>query len=273
MSPSSICRPVVGIIDGSFVVYDENQSFQDEFDIQDRIEQPKTPGIPGKSLQLGDKPPLGNDRNTYYRSGVGKLMHLRHWSRPELSNVLRDLSRYNTNCSEDHIDAMHRAMRYATTTMSRGLTLAPDAEWNGDPEYEFTIKGYADASYKPYHDTTASLGGHAVFLQKAPIAEKSKVQQATTLSITEAELISGTDCAQDMLFAMRVLESIGLRVKKPIRLIACVSISFDSKLVFRISIPLGIWSKCQSSAHSCCCVSHRSMHCIDVILRAIRIES
>jgi hypothetical protein len=108
------------------------------------------------------------------------------------------------------------AMSYATTTMSRGLTLTPDAEWNGDPEYEFTFKGYADTSYKPYHDTTASVGGHAVFLQKAPIAEKSKVQQATTLSI---KLISGTDCAQDMLFAMRVLESIGLRVKKPMILV------------------------------------------------------
>jgi hypothetical protein len=34
------------------------------------------------------------------------------------------------------------------------------------------------------------------------------------MSKTEAELISGTDCAQDMMFAMRVLESMGLRVKK-----------------------------------------------------------
>jgi hypothetical protein len=44
------------------------------------------------------------------------------------------------------------------------------------------------------------------------------VQQATTLSITEAELISGTDCAQDMLFAVRMLESVGLTVKKPMDL-------------------------------------------------------
>jgi hypothetical protein len=99
-------------------VVNKTQSFQDEFDIQDRNELPKTPGIPGKTLQLGDKPTLGSERNTYFRSGVGKLMHLRRWIRPELSNVMRDLSRYNTNCSEDHIDAMDRAMRYATTTVS-----------------------------------------------------------------------------------------------------------------------------------------------------------
>jgi hypothetical protein len=59
------------------------------------------------------------------------------------------------------------------------------------------------------------VGGHAVFLQDAPISEKTKVQQSTTLSITEAELCSGIECAQDMLFAMRVLESIGLTVAKP----------------------------------------------------------
>jgi hypothetical protein len=51
-----------------------------------------------------------------------------------------------------------------------------------------------------------------------PIAEKSNLQQSTTLSVTEAELTSGIDCAQDMLFAMRVQESIGLRVSKPMML-------------------------------------------------------
>jgi hypothetical protein len=50
-------------------------------------------------------------------------------------------------------------------------------------------------------------------LNGASTTEKSKIQQSTILSVTEAELCSGVDCVQDMLFAMRVLESIGLRVK------------------------------------------------------------
>jgi hypothetical protein len=44
-----------------------------------------------------------------------------------------------------------------------------------------------------------------------------------TLSTAEAELVSGTQCAQDMLFVMRVLESIGLKVKKP------AILQFDNK--------------------------------------------
>jgi len=189
------------------------QSFKNEFETAGS-EMPNTPGTPLKALQLGDQPPVEGKRRTYYRSGVGKLMHLKRWSRPEMNNAVRDLSRYNSNGSEEHIQAIHRAMCYALSTPERGLTLAPTAEWNGSPEFEFTIWGAADASYRPYNDTDRSVGGHAVFLIDALIAEKSSIHQYTNLSITEAELGSGTACVQDMLFSMRVLESIGLEVKK-----------------------------------------------------------
>jgi hypothetical protein len=193
------------------------QSFTDEFKINDE-QQPSTPGIPAKALQLGNQPAVQGQQRTYYRSGVGNLMHLRRWSRPEMANAVRDLSRFNTNSSEEHMTAMHRAMCYAIATPERGLTLTPEGCWDGNPSFEFTITGMADASYKPSHDTAQSVVGHPVFLQGAPIAEKSKVQHSTTLSVTEAELNSGVECVQDMMFAMRVLESIGLQVKKPMEI-------------------------------------------------------
>jgi hypothetical protein len=193
------------------------QSFKDEFQlIEDQ--QPLTPGIPTKALQTGSLPAVQGQKRTYYRSGVGKLMHLRRWSRPEMANAVRDLSRFNLNSSNDHMAAMHRAMCYAVATPQRGITLSPDGEWSGNPTFEFHITGKADASYKPYEDTSLSVAGHAVFLQGAPISEKSKVLQTTVLSVTEAELCSGIECVQDMLFCMRVMESIGLRVKKPMKL-------------------------------------------------------
>jgi hypothetical protein len=198
------------------------QSFADEF-AMDGNDKANTPGVPMKTLQLGDDPPVQDKENTYYRSGVGKLLHLRRWSRPEMANALRDLTRYNSNCTQQHIKAMHRAMKYAIATPKRGLKLAPVGHWDGNPMYEFNINGFADASYKPYYDTTLSVGGHAVFLQHAPISEKSKIQQTTALSVTEAELNSGIECVQDMLYAMRIMESIGLRVNKP------MSLTIDNK--------------------------------------------
>jgi hypothetical protein len=86
-------------------------------------------------------------------------MHLRRCSRPEMANAVRDLSRFNTNSSEEHIARCIAAM------------------FSSEP----------------------------------------------TLSVTEAELSSGIECVQDMLFAMRVLESMGLRVKKP------MTVTIDNK--------------------------------------------
>ena len=44
---------------------------------------------------------------------------------------------------------------------------------------------------------------------------QSKMQDCTTLLVTEAELVAAMACAQDMLFSMWLMESIGLTVKKP----------------------------------------------------------
>ena len=51
------------------------------------------------------------------------------------------------------------------------------------------------------------------------------MQQCTTLSVTEAEWVSGFQCAQDMELAMRVSESAGLKVQTPMLLLLVVYIS------------------------------------------------
>ena len=44
------------------------------------------------------------------------------------------------------------------------------------------------------------------------------MQKFVTLSVTEAECVAGTDCAQDMSFGKRFLESLGLQVELPMAL-------------------------------------------------------
>jgi hypothetical protein len=61
------------------------QSYADEFQINEE-KCPLTPGIPIKTMQLGNKPAVLDDRRTYYRTGVGKLLHLKRWSRPDMNN-------------------------------------------------------------------------------------------------------------------------------------------------------------------------------------------
>jgi hypothetical protein len=77
------------------------------------------------------------------------------------------------------------------------------------------IKGQADASYASCPNTKRSTGGQTTLLEGAPVVMRSTMQKVVALSVTEAELMYGTECAQDMLYTMRIVESMGLKVEKP----------------------------------------------------------
>ena len=114
-----------------------------------------------------------------------------------------------------HVKAMHRTMKYCIGKAERGLLLKPNCEWSGDPSFEFVIMGRSDSDYAKDTDTRKSVSGTSTFLNGSPINTRSNTQKSVTLSVTEAELVAAAQCAQDMLFDMRVIESMGLKVKKP----------------------------------------------------------
>jgi hypothetical protein len=150
-----------------------------------------------------------------YRSGVGKLLHMMRWSRPKILNATRELSRHMPGASLAHAKAMHRTMKYCIGTSKRGLLLKPTCKWDGNPAHEFVITGQLDLDYAKDTDSRKSVSGTSTFLHGSPISTRSNTQKSVTLSVTEAELVAATQCAQDMLFNLRILESMGLKVKKP----------------------------------------------------------
>jgi hypothetical protein len=93
--------------------------------------------------------------------------------------------------------------------------LKPNETWDGNLNFEFVVNGRADSDYAKDPETHRSVSGYLTFLCGAPVTMKSRMQGCVTLDVTSAELVSGTQCAQDMLFIMRVLESMGLKVRKP----------------------------------------------------------
>lgn len=96
------------------------------------------------------------------------------------------------------------------------MKLQPKGVW--DIKHELEIKGVSDANYATDVDTRKSVSGFSVFLNGAPVSFKSVQQKVVTLSTTEAELYAITQCAQEMIFVMNVLESMELLVKKPMTL-------------------------------------------------------
>ena len=118
------------------------QSFKDEFNIEDK-NTPRTPAPEGQVLRRAEeKDSLKGLEATKYRSGVGKLIHLMKWSRPEIMNSVRDLSRFMANgASIAHVKAMETAMKYVVGTLDRGLLLKPEGIWDGSKNFIFVIVG------------------------------------------------------------------------------------------------------------------------------------
>ena len=93
-----------------------------------------------------------------------------------------------------------------------------NAYWDGNPDFEFTIEGYADCGCATDPDSRKSVSGYSVFLCGVPVSVKSGQQKIVAISVTEGERSAGTVCAQDMLYVMRIVESVMLKVKKPMKL-------------------------------------------------------
>jgi hypothetical protein len=194
------------------------QSFEDEFDIKDALKRPPaTPAEPGSVLLPAQKENYVSEKSqTYFRKGIGKLRHMMRWSRPEIYNATRDLSRTLAGASQLHINAMHRAMAYVVSTPERGFLLNPKRRWDGNPKsMTFVINGEADSDYAKCPMTRRSVSGNITYFEGVAIIVKSIMQKICALSVTESELYSGVSEAQDMLYLWRLVLSVGLTVQLP----------------------------------------------------------
>ena len=170
------------------------QSLNDEFDLPDKS---FVIPAPAGDVLVGDDEEdefLGPEEHSRYRSGVGKLLHLAKWSRVDVLNRVRELSRFMTSPKKSHMKAMLRCMRYIVDTPDRGLLLKPTRMWDGkDKAFQFKISGMADADYATDKETRRSVSG-CTFLEGALVSAKSRMQKCITLSTTEAEFMAMTDC-------------------------------------------------------------------------------
>jgi hypothetical protein len=193
------------------------QSMQNEFQDVKQEKDPFTPAHPGSiRTKRDEESKLNSDMPTKYRSGVGKLMYLSKLTRPDIANAARDLARHSHCPNQGHYKAMGHALRYVRATPNRGLLLRPTGTWDGkDKDYEFVIRGRSDSNYATDPDSRKSVTGSVTYLNDAPVMYQSATQKHVTLSVTEAELAAVVSLVQGMMYCMRIVTSLGLKVKLP----------------------------------------------------------
>jgi hypothetical protein len=137
-----------------------------------------------------------------YQSGVGKLLYLVRWSRPEAWNAARELTRFMSKASLAHLKVMYQAMKYMLGTPNRGKIFQPFGRYVEG--FKFEISGRSDLDYAKCPITRKSVTGYKVSVNGATVSMKSKMQQHVTLSVMEAEFAAGVNSAQDIICRLLV---------------------------------------------------------------------
>ena len=107
------------------------RSFIDEFGINEN-HKITVPASKGDSLfPTMDGDDLTEEEQKGYRSGVGKLLYLSRWSRPDILNITRELSRYFMSANRAHFKAMKRVMIFCVNTKDYGIFINPKGKWEG----------------------------------------------------------------------------------------------------------------------------------------------
>ena len=175
--------------------------------------KPEVPATGGTHL-TSEGPNLCVEAQMRYCSHVGKLLYLVKWSHLEIVNSMYELTRFMTKAFPGSIKGMELVMQHMLTYPECSMVVQPDGEWDGSKEFEFEIDRILDLGDATEPKSHKCCGGLQVFINKAPIAHKSEMQPHVLLSMAEGELIAAVEAAQIMLFAMCVMEDIGLHVKK-----------------------------------------------------------
>ena len=92
----------------------------------------------------------------------------------------------------------------------------PNKRWDASTKnFEVEVDGDADSNYATCVDTRRSVTGLIVRICKAIVAVKSGMQKIVSLSTTEAEIIALVQCVQEMLYIMKLIKSLDMKVRKP----------------------------------------------------------
>ena len=88
------------------------QSFEDEFETNnDKTHaRPAEPGSISRRCKEGAAIEMNKQKKV--RSGTGKLLQMMRWSRPDICNAVRELSKQMKASNLLHYEAMYRVMEY-----------------------------------------------------------------------------------------------------------------------------------------------------------------
>ena len=134
----------------------------------------KTPGTPGVGLERPKEQEamIDSSMQEIYRSGVGMLLFLVKHTRPEILNVVRELSKLVSGASKYAMKEFMRTTKFVLDTKEFGLKLNVDTS-----KEKWEMIADTDSDYAGDKDTRRSVTGFVIYLRGVPISWKSRGQK------------------------------------------------------------------------------------------------
>ena len=162
---------------------------------------------PGEGEEL-----ITKEEQTKYRSGIGMLLYLVKFSRPDISNAVRELSKVNDGATADHVKTLLRVIKFAIDTKNKVLVYKI-AELK---ENKWEMRAFCDSDWAGDADNRRSITGFCIFLNGCLISWKSRGQKTVTLSSSEAEYVAVSEVCTEILFIKTITDFLGLEISLPI---------------------------------------------------------
>ena len=100
------------------------------------------------------------------------MLFLIKYSRPDISNAVRELSKSNNKANYSHYKEMLRAVNYVIKTRNRMLKFMPTLEKD-----KLEFKCMCDSDYAGNKDNRLSVTGYCIYINGCLISWKSRAQK------------------------------------------------------------------------------------------------
>ena len=173
----------------------------------------KTPGTPRFKIVRpnDDSDIIDSTLQSRYRSGVGMLLYLTKYSRPDLCNIVRELAKCMDKATKGTYLEMLRVVKFVIDTKNFCLRICPEF-----PKKNWSLRVFCDSDWAGDSETRISVTGFILYLMNVPVCWRSKAQKGVTLSSSEAEYVAISEAVKEIKFIYYLLEDIGIKVELPI---------------------------------------------------------
>ena len=169
-----------------------------------------TPLPPYMKLCLNDCPKSDAEKaemaKVPYSSAVGSLMYAMICTRPDIAFAVGVVSRYMSNPGKKHWEAVKGVMRYLNGTKELCICFG---------SREACVLGYTDADYAGDMDKRRSTSGYVFIFTGGAVSWRSRLQNCTSMSTTEAEYIAASEACKEAIWLARLVGDLGISVEVP----------------------------------------------------------